>query len=128
MTNQRILLGLAVMIVIQISAEKLMGVLGTTQSLYGTVPSVLAALVAAFAGGWIAQRRFLIPALLVWAVLWGVVVYLLYRIAVPVDPAAPASILQHNIMAIASSGAATAIGALLGQMLGGRRAPLVAAT
>ena len=128
MTKQKIPLGLAVMIVIQFCAEKLMVVFGSEQSLYGTTPSILIALIAAFAGGWIAQHRFLIPALLLWAALWCVVVYLLYRIAAPVDPTALTSIFQHNIVAIASSGTGTAIGATLGQMLGGRRARGVAAT
>ncbi|WP_143814225.1 hypothetical protein [Novilysobacter spongiicola] len=120
--KKRILLGLAVMILIQFSAEKLMLTFGAGQSIYGNPPSIIAALAAAFAGGWVAQRGFVVPALLLWAVLWCTVVYLLYRIAAPVDPAALASIFRHNVLAIACSGAAITFGAALGQVLSQRRA------
>lgn len=125
--RQPILLGLVVMFAIQCVAEKLMAALGTDQSLYGSAPSILVAVAAAFAGGWIAQRRFLLPALLLWATLWCAIVYLLHRVSAPAGGGAPASILIDNAAAIASSCAATVLGVLLGQRAGRRRVLVAAA-
>jgi hypothetical protein len=127
MVRKPILLGLVAMLTIQCVAETLMAGLGTHQSLYGSAPSILVAVAAASAGGWIAQRRFLLPALLLWATLWCAIVYLLYRVAAPAGDAAPASILIDNATAIACSCAATVLGVTLGQWAGRRRMPVAAA-
>lgn len=126
MVRQRILLGLVAMLAIQCVAEALMAALGADQSLYGSAPSILAAIAAAFAGGWISRGRFLLPALLLWAALWCAIIYLLHRIAAPAGVAAPASILIDNATAIACSCAATVLGAVLGQRARRRRVPAAA--
>ena len=121
MTKGRMLLGLVTMTRIQIGAGELL------PSVYGgrlspefvksavAVQAVLTAGIAAFAGGWVARRRFLLPSLALWLALWPATVDILYSIAAPTGQSSLSSVLGYNAIAIALSGVATALGAVLGQ-------------
>lgn len=79
--------------------------------------SMLVFFLGALAGAWIARGGFVLPALLVWALFWGVIAWLLHRIGAPAGGPAVGEILQYNLWAIAGSGLATLAGALAGQVL-----------
>ena len=128
MTHKRIWLGLAIMVFVQIGAGALLSAIGVELPGQGTGNSVLVAFAGAFAGGVFARRQFLLPALAVWLVIWAAITYILYSIAAPTGQGSVLSILQYNLVAIALSAVATAIGAILGQMLAASRSQHAAAT
>lgn len=81
MTGIRIFLGLFAYIAISVAADWLLASLGN--SIHPTVRVVFVSFVGACVGGFIARRRFFVPALLVWASACSFVVYALYRFAGP---------------------------------------------
>lgn len=89
---------------------------------WSVVQSVLQLFLGALAGAWLARGRFVIPALIVWALLWASVTWVLHGIAAPVGQGAVAAILQYNWLAIVLSGAGAVAGALCGQVLAQTRA------
>ena len=78
------------------------------------------------AGAWLGGGRFVVPALVVWALFWSAVAWVLLAIAAPVDGPSLGAILQYNWLAILLSGAATLAGALAGGVLAGHQAPPIA--
>lgn len=89
--------------------------------------SILVFFLAATAGAWLARSRFVVPALLAWAVFWTAVIGVLHLIAAPAGGSSIAATLQFNWLAIVLSGAATVAGALCGHILAGSPdRPLVA--
>ena len=119
MTKTKILLGLGVMAIIQIGANELMSALAASQVLHATAQSIVIAFTGALAGGWVARRGFLLPALMLLVVIWAAMTYILYSIAAPTGQASVLSILQYNWVAIVVSGVATGLGAVVGQKLAG---------
>ena len=128
MSHKKLWLGLAAMIVVQIILSNLFIAVSADQLGFATLQQVLAALLAAFAGGTVARKGFVLPALGVWLIVWVAITYILYRIAEPTIQDTLASIFQHNWVAFLLSGVATGIGALLGQAFVAGRASHAAAT
>ena len=73
-------------------------------------------LVAAFLGGLFARSHFIPVAVGVWAVVWGVILFTLYRIAEPTGQASVPALLQFNAAALALSLGASILGSALGQL------------
>lgn len=117
MLNKKLWLGLATLVAVQIVMSNLADSIGADDLSYITLRSVLIAFIAAFAGGTVARRGFVLPALGVWLAIWAATTYVLYQIAEPFGQDPFASILQHNWVAFLLSGAATTVGAFLGQVL-----------
>ena len=88
--------------------------------------SVLVFFLGAAAGAWLGGGRFVVPALVVWALFWSAVAWVLLAIAAPVNGPSLGAILQYNWLAILLSGAATLAGALAGGVLAGHQAPPIA--
>ena len=112
----RTLLGMVVMIVLPLAATVLFPDFGASRA-WGAVHSLLEMFLGAVAGAWLARRPFVVPALVVWAFLWGVVTWLLYRIAAPTGNGSVVAILQYNWLAIVLSGVGAVAGALCGQVM-----------
>ena len=121
MSKQNILLGLLVLVVVQISGGELLRLLGAGQPGDEPWQSVLVAFVGAFAGGWVARGRFVLPAMTFWFVLWVVVGCIVYGIAASAGQASVVSMIRFNWIAMVLSGAATGTGAWLGQSLAASR-------
>ncbi|MGY1424149.1 hypothetical protein [Lysobacter sp. A289] len=117
MFRRKLWLGLATLVAVQIVMSNLADAIGADDLSYITSRSVLIAFTAAFAGGIVARKGFVVPALGMWLIIWAAIAYVLYQIAEPFGQAPFASILQHNWVAFLLSGAATAVGAFLGQAL-----------
>jgi len=128
MSHKRLWLGLAAMIAVQMVVSNLFMTISPDQIRFIAPQSVLAAFLAALAGGAIARKGFVLPAMGVWLVVWAAITYVLYRIAEPMMQDLMASIIRNNWLAFVLSGVATGIGALLGQWLTAGRARRVAAT
>lgn len=134
MTIKRLLLGLVVMVLIQSGVDYLLSSVNLLSLMTGSpgepgavqltvaLQAAISAFIGAFAGGWVARRGFVLPAVLLWLAFWSVGVYLLYRIAAPAGQSSVLGIIQFNLVAMILSGAATALGAVLGQSTSGRRA------
>ena len=127
MSKRKTALGVLAMFMVQVVAGALLPDLGTSVA-WLVAQSALVFFVAALVGGWVAGHRFLLPAMVVWLLIWIAIVYLLYRIAAPAGPVSIVGMLQYNWVAFLLSGATTAIGALLGQVIAVSRARRVAAT
>lgn len=117
MSNQRILLGLLALAVVQIGAGELLSLFTAGYTGHETWQSTLFAFVAAFTGGWVARGRFVLPAMGFWFALWVVVSCIVYGIAASAGQASVASIIRVNWVAMALSGVATLTGAWIGQTL-----------
>lgn len=126
MSRRKTALGILAMFIVQVVAA-LLPDLGASVA-WGVAQSALVFFVAAVVGAWVAGHRFLLPAMAVWLLICIAIVYLLYRIAAPAGPVSIVDMLQYNWVALLLSGAATAIGALLGQAIAVSRARRVAAT
>ena len=128
MSSKRLLLGVAILIAAQVLLNNIASSLLTETMGLIAARSVVIALLAAFAGGLVARKGIVIPALAVWLALWAVTVYFLYAIAAPVDPNPLPMIAQHNWVAFIGSGFATVVGAMLGQAIATKRATQATAT
>jgi hypothetical protein len=128
MFRKKLWLGLATLILVQIVLSNIADAIGADELRYITVRAVSITFIAAVAGGVIAHKAFVLPALGVWLVMWVATTYILYQIAEPFGQDPFASIIQHNWVAFLLSGAASAIGAFLGQAIAVSRARRVAAT
>ena len=74
--------------------------------------------IAAGIGAAIARRGFVFPAFTVWAIVWGVSVYILYQVALPAQQTRPLiNIVLENSSAIVATAVAVVLGVLLGQKL-----------
>ena len=122
MSNKKLLLGLGTMFLVQILLGKFFGAVVENQLPFMTLQSGITALLAAFTGGTVARKGFLLPALGLWLVGWAVIAYTLYQIASPVTEDSMSSIIHYNWACFVVSGVATGIGALLGQSLATSRA------
>lgn len=116
MAAPRSLVGVLSMLAVLFAADLLLPDLGPSLA-WAAAQSVLVFFLAALAGGWLAGRRFVLPALGVWAAVWLVVGYLLYRIAAPASDAPLAALVASNWLALVLSGAAVVAGARAGQLL-----------
>jgi hypothetical protein len=121
----KVLVGLLIMIAIQAIGDKLLATTNVQPGMYASLPSLVVALIAAFAGGFIARRGMLIPALSLWLILWVYVIYGLYTIAAPTGTADILSIVRFNLVAIVSSFFALGLGTLAGQATSSRFPPLL---
>ncbi|MGH8075390.1 MAG: hypothetical protein ACREO4_15165 [Lysobacter sp.] len=126
MSRRRTALGILAMFMVQVAAALLPDLDASVA--WGVAQSALVFFVAAVVGGWVAGHRFLLPAMAVWLLIWIAIVYLLYRIAAPAGPVSIVGMLQYNWVVMLLSGAATAVGALLGQAISVSRARRVAVT
>ncbi len=84
-------------------------------ALDSAISSGLISLFAAGLGGYIAGRRFLLPALAIWALLWLVTGYILWRIAN--GQATVPDLLQSNGPGLLATLLATILGSLIGGAL-----------
>lgn len=116
MKHARTILGMAVMIALPLAGTLLLPDLGNSTAWAG-VQSFLELFLGALAGAWLARAPFVVPALVVWALLWAVVTWVLHAIGAPAGPGSVVAILQYNWLAIVLSGAGAVAGALCGQVL-----------
>ena len=116
MKHARTLLGMGVMIVLPLAATILFPDFGASK-FWDAVHSLLELFLGAVAGAWLARRPFVIPALVVWAMLWIVVTWLLHGYGGRTGDASVAAILQYNWLAIVLSGIGAVTGALCGQVM-----------
>ena len=107
-THTRRLAGAGAMLAVVLAADLLLPDLGDSAA-WSVAQSVLVLFLAAAAGAWVARGRFVVPALVVWAVAWAAVSWLLYRIGD--GSQSMGAILAYNAWAVALSGAAAAFGA-----------------
>ena len=128
MSSKKLLLGVATLIAARVILNNIANSLFTETMGLIAARSVVIALLAAFAGGLVARKGIIIPALAVWLTLWAVTTYFLYAIAAPVDPNPLPMIAHYNWGAFIGSGLATVVGAMLGQALATKRADQVTAT
>lgn len=119
MTRSRLVPAVLAMIAILLAADLLLPDLGSSVA-WSVGQSVLVFFLAAVAGAWVARGPFAATALVVWALFWAVVAWLLHRIGAPVGQGSFAAILQYNWLAIVLSGAATLAGAVSGKVLAPR--------
>lgn len=124
MSMSRTLLGLGVMLAVNMTIGKLLGAMGVE----GLVQYVTAFFFAALAGGWIARKHFLLAAIGYWAVVWCVVVYTLYSVALPAGETSLRGIIGFNVLPIAYTCGAVFAGSGFGQMLATWRQSRVSTT
>ena len=125
MSKKRIAAAVVAMLLVQWSTGTLIAL--TTSTSGGITQTVIASFAGAFAGGFIANRKFLVPAVISWALIWGLLIYVLYGIASAAGTASVLGVLKNNAAPLVFSGIAVLAGAMLGQKISGRR-PTVAAT
>lgn len=106
------------MIVLPLVGSQLLPDLGSSTA-WSVVQSVLQLFLGALAGAWLARGPFVVPALIVWALLWTAVAWLLHGLGMPAGGSVTA-ILQYNWLAMVLSGAGAVAGALCGQLLAPR--------
>ena len=125
MTRHRLVFPVLAMTAIALASSLLLPDLGRSAA-WSVGQSVLVFFLGAAAGAWLGGGRFVVPALVVWALFWSAVAWVLLAIAAPVDGPSLGAILQYNWVAILLSGAATLAGALAGGVLAGHQAPPMA--
>ncbi|MGN6656881.1 MAG: hypothetical protein ACTHJ9_16255 [Rhodanobacter sp.] len=118
MNMKRILLGLAATVAFGLVAGELISLAGFVVN--PVLKSIALSFLATTIGAYIARRRFVLPALSLWLVVWLLVVYIVYSIAEPTGQASFLAITQINLLSIVLSAIAVAIGALVGQALARR--------
>lgn len=128
MSYKRLWLGLAAMITVQISISGIFTAFSPDQFRPSILQSILPSLLGAFVGGTLARKAVLLPAIGFWLLAWTVLTYVLYLMVEPATQSPITSIIQYNWIAFFSSGVATAIGALLGQMFATARSRRATAT
>ena len=119
-THTRRWAGAGAMVAVVLAADLLLPDLGDSAA-WSLAQSVLVPFLSALAGAWVARGRFVVPALVVWALVWAVVTWVLHGIAPERTGPSVAAILQYNWLEIVLSLAATVFGAWSGQLLA--RAP-----
>jgi len=112
---KRIVLGLLTMIAASWAISEAWPPSGLPSSGMELARSAANAFFSAFLGALVARRGFVIPALALMLIVYGIIFTSLYDIAYP--QATYASILQQNAVTFAVSLLATAFGAWLGQWL-----------
>jgi len=118
MSKKRIAAAVIAMLLVQWSTGAL---LALTTNISGSITqTVIASFTGAFTGGFIANRGFLIPAIILWAAIWGMLIYMLYGIASAAGVASVLEILKNNAAPIFFSGIAVLAGVMIGQKSGGR--------
>ena len=118
MSKKRIAAAVVAMLLVQWSTGTLLAL--TTSTSGSITQTVVASFAGAFAGGFIANRGFLIPAVILWAVIWGVLIYVVYGIASAAGTASTLEILKNNAAPLLLSGIAVLAGAMIGQKSAGR--------
>lgn len=118
MSKKRIAAAIVAMLLVQWSTGTLLAL--TTDTSGSIIQTVVASFAGAFAGGFIANRGFLIPAVILWAVIWGALIYVLYGIASAAGAASVPEILKNNAAALLLSGIAVPAGVMIGQKISGR--------
>ncbi len=113
MSISKVLLSVGAMFAVNMAIGKLLAAMGVE----GLVQYMTAFFFAAFAGGLIARKHFMLVAIGYWAVVWCVVIYILYSIALPAGPVSLRDIVGFNVLPIAFTYGAVFVGAGLGQML-----------
>jgi hypothetical protein len=124
-SNKRIAAAVVAMLIVQWGTGTLLALTASTNG--SIIQTVVASFAGAFAGGFIARRRFLIPAIISWTAIWGVLIYVLYSIASAAGTASLIEILKNNAVSLLLPGIAVLVGAKLGQRLSGGQ-PTVATT
>jgi hypothetical protein len=123
MSRKRTTLAILAMLLVQWSADALVTLTDYAHGI--TLEAAVCSFVAALAGGFVARRGFLVPAIMVWTVIWAASIYVLYSIASGAGSASVLEILKYNAVTLPVSAASVLAGVLLGQKLGSR--PRVAA-
>lgn len=121
MNIKRIFAGIVVMVATAWALSFASELLNFDRLLADPVSGGLTLLISALLGGFVARSGFLLPALLLWFVVWAPTIYILYRIGQPTS-AAPSviDVLSFNAVALATSLIGASGGALLGQHLSRR--------
>ena len=118
---KRMILAVVVMLAVSTLAKELISFAGLSGLEQWQLESGIVGLIAAGAGGFIARVRFVPVALLVHAVVWLVVLYILHRIGN--GQSSYLDIAGFNAIAMAVSFPLVALGAYLGQRLSAQRGP-----
>jgi len=118
MSKMRIAAAVVAMLLVQWSTGTLLAL--TTHTNGSVMQTTISSFVGAFAGGFIAKRGFLIPAAILWAVIWGALIYVLHGIASAAGSASVFDILKNNAAPLLLSGIGAFAGALIGQKASGR--------
>lgn len=118
---KRMILAVVVMLAVSILAKELISFVGFSGLLQWQWESGVIGLVAAGLGGFIARARFVPVALLVNAVVWLVILYILHGIGN--GQSSYLEIVGFNATAMAVSFLSVALGAYLGQRLSAQRGP-----
>ncbi|MFC0682876.1 hypothetical protein ACFFGH_34015 [Lysobacter korlensis] len=118
---RRILLGLVMMAFFITVAQKASFLLEL--GVHHSLLTAAIALLGAGLGGYLARSRFLVPALVMHALLWAVAFYFVYQIAQLTGHGSLLALLQQNAPGFFLSLLGVSCGALIGQALARRRQP-----
>lgn len=119
MSKLRIAAAVVAMLLVQWSTGTLLAL--TTQANGSITQTVISGFTGAFAGGFVAKRNFIIPAVTVWAAVWCALTYVLHGIDAETGSASIVDILNRNAVPLLLSGLGILSGALIGQAISGRR-------
>jgi hypothetical protein len=111
MLTRRLVLGVAVMIVVQAVGAWALEVSGLRNPGNPIARAWLLEFASAMAGAWVAGRPFYVAAASFWAVMWALVVGLYYSAAAPVGPVSWAGMLETGGQPMLASGSALLAGA-----------------
>lgn len=126
MSTKRIFPGLAAAAAVDLAAAALVSM--TSLAAGSVVQAVAIGFLGAAVGGYIARRRFVLPALALSLLEWLAALYLVYRIAEPTGQASVVSIVQLNLPAVLLSSVAVVLGVWFGQSLATRSRGALSAT
>ena len=113
MSKMRIAAALVAMLLAQWSVGTLLAL--TTHTNGSITQTAISSFAGALTGGFIAKRNFLLPALILWALIWGTLLYILHGIGQAAGTASLSDLLNSNVSSLLLSGVAVVVGATIGQ-------------
>ena len=113
MSKTRIAAALVAMLLAQWSVGTLLAL--TTHTNGSITQTAISSFAGALTGGFIAKRNFLLPALILWALIWGALLYVLYGIGQAAGTASLPELLSSNATSLLFSGVAVVAGTTIGQ-------------
>ena len=128
--NKRLALAIVIALVVYVAAEQRASAL--TPSLapmanpdhyFWLLAGVSAAVffLAAFAGSWVARARFLVPALLLWAIATATTMIVGYRLQLAADPITSGAYFLRNLPMLSATLTGTLSGVFFGRFATGRK-------
>lgn len=118
MSKLRIAAAIVAMLLVQWSTGTLLAL--TTNTNGSIIQTVVSSFAGALVGGFVAQRRFIVPAIVVWAVIWGTLLYVLYGISAAAGSTL-FNLLGSKAAPLLLSGIGVLAGAAIGQKISGRQ-------